>query len=105
MPRPAGEVAYDLLPPSLPASLTAPVADPTVIAAHARSLAETEQAFSDEAQTIGLKAAFRKYGRSDAMNIYEGAAFAVGLDAITASFPAQKNHPHYWVGGTTPVAT
>src|SRR3546814_3172457 len=68
MPRPAGEVAYDLLPPSLPASLTAPVADPTVIAAHARSLAETEQAFSDEAQTIGLKAAFRKYGRSDALN-------------------------------------
>ena len=105
VPRPAGEVAYDLLPPSLPASLTASVADPTVIAAHAHSLAETEQAFSDEAQTIGLKAAFRKYGRPDAMNMYEGAAFAVGLDAITASFPAETTSPLYWSAEKTLVAS
>lgn len=105
VPRPAGEISFELLPPSLPASLTTPVADPTVIAAHARGLAHVEQAFSDEAQQIGLKAAFRKYGRPDAMNIYEGAAFAIGLDAITASFPNETSSPLYWSAEETLVAS
>ena len=105
VPRPAGEVSFDLLPPSLPASLTAPAADPTVIAAHRRSLADVEQAFSDEAQEIGLKAAFRKYGRPDAMNIYEGAAFAIGLDAVTASFSEETTSPLYWSAEETLVAS
>ena len=44
MPRPAGKVSFDLLPPSLPASLTPPVVDPAVLAANRHSLADVEQA-------------------------------------------------------------
>ncbi|PWG01567.1 DUF4440 domain-containing protein [Sphingosinicella humi] len=105
MPRPAGEVSFDLLPPSLPASLTPPIVDPAVLTTHRRSLADVEQQFSDEAQQIGLKAAFRKYGRPDAMNMYEGAAFTIGLDAITASFPDDTTSPLYWSAEKTLVAS
>ena len=87
IPRPAGDVPLDLLPPSLPGFAAAPSDDAAAIAAHQNSLAAAEQAFSDRAQRVGLRAAFREYGREDAMNMYEGAAFRVGLDAITAGFP------------------
>ncbi len=87
LPRPAGEVPLALLPASLPGFSAAPTDDPATIAAHRQSLAAAEQAFSDRAQRVGLRAAFREYGREDAMNMYEGAAFRVGLDAITAGFP------------------
>ena len=105
MPRPAGKVSFDLLPPSLPASLTPPVVDPAVLAANRHSLADVEQQFSGEAQQIGLKAAFRKYGRPDAMNMYEGAAFTIGLDAITATFPEESTSPLYWSAERTLVAS
>lgn len=82
LPRPAGEVSLELLPASLPGA-----AVPGSAADHRASLAAAEQAFSDRAQRVGLRAAFREYGREDAMNMYEGAAFRVGLDAITAGFP------------------
>ena len=61
------------------------------------SLAAAEQAFSDRAQQVGLRAAFREYGRADAMNMYEGAAIRVGLDAITAGFPeGETTSPVSW---------
>ncbi len=105
MPRPAGEVSFDLLPPSLPPTLVAPVFDAEIVAAHKRSLARAEQEFSDEAQEIGLRAAFGKYGRADAMNMYSGAVFTIGLDAITAGFPDEKTSPLYWSAERTLVAS
>ena len=97
LPRPAGEVPLDLLPASLPAFTAAASDDPAAIAAHQASLAAAERAFSDRAQQVGLRAAFREYGREDAMNMYEGAAFRVGLDAITAGFPeGQTTSPLNW---------
>lgn len=86
--RPAGAVSLDLLPASLPGFAARPGAGPARIAAHGRSLAAAEQAFSDRAQAVGLRAAFREYGRADAMNMSEGAVFSIGLEAITAGFPA-----------------
>lgn len=90
IPRAPGEVSNDMLPPSLPGFTAAPVADPAVIAAHEQSVATAERAFSDRAQVVGLRTAFRENGREDAMNMYEGATFRVGLDAITAGFPENE---------------
>ena len=59
----------EMMPPSLPAQLVEPVTDPAVIATHKTSLKAAEQAFSDEAQKIGLGAAFAKHGRADAVNV------------------------------------
>lgn len=81
--REAGTVSKEMLPPSLPSFSAEPVSDPAVISAHQQSVADAEKSFSDRAQMIGLKAAFREFGRADAMNMYGGAGFAVGIDAVT----------------------
>jgi hypothetical protein len=71
--------------PLLPAFAAAPSADPAVAQRHQASLAAAEQAFSDRAQAIGLAAAFREYGRPDAVNLGAGqAAFVTGAAAISA---------------------
>jgi hypothetical protein len=88
--RPAGEVSLALVPASLPGFAAAPNADRAATAAHQRGLAAAEAAFSDRAQAVGLRVAFREYGREDAMNMYEGAAFRTGLDAIAAGFPEDE---------------
>lgn len=88
--RPPGEVSTAMLPPSLPGFTVRPGSDPRLLAAHQRSLAAAEQAFSDRAQRVGLRAAFREYGSADAMNMAEGPGFALGLDAIVDTFPAGK---------------
>jgi ketosteroid isomerase-like protein len=87
--RAPGEVSTALLAPSLPGFAARPSGSRARIEAHRRSLAAAEQAFSDRAQQVGLRAAFRAYGRADAMNMSEGPGFAIGLDAITAHFPEQ----------------
>lgn len=46
------------------------------------SLAAAEKAFSDEAQQIGLLAAFTKWGRGESVNIGGSDAIAVGAEAI-----------------------
>ena len=89
-----GEVSKDLLPPSLPG-----IADQANRAANAesikQSLAAAEKAFSDRAQVVGLKKAFHEYGREDAMNMFAGSGFSLGLDAVVANFkeegPAKIN--------------
>lgn len=91
--RAAGPVSLELMPPSLPPAMTAPIDDPVALAALRQDLAAAEQAFSDEAQRIGMRNAFRRWGREDAMNIFEGAEFRVGLDAISAGFPADQTVP------------
>jgi hypothetical protein len=84
--REAGEVSTAMLPPSLPGFGARPKKDRALIARQQQSVATAEKSFSDRAQVVGLKAAFREFGREDAMNMYSGAGFTIGLDAITAGF-------------------
>jgi ketosteroid isomerase-like protein len=46
------------------------------------TMAASEKAFSDEAQRIGLRAAFKKWGRAESVNIGAEDAVAVGSEAI-----------------------
>jgi ketosteroid isomerase-like protein len=94
--REAGEVSKEMLPHSLPPFSAEPVANPAVITAHQQSIAAVEKSFSDHAQKVGLKAAFRDFGREDAMNMYIGAGFAVGLDAVTAGFKEGDPTTIHW---------
>jgi hypothetical protein len=89
-PRGQGAVSSALMPPSLPAGMTAAQTDSAVIEAARASLAKAEAAFSAEAQSIGLAAAFTKWGRADAMNIGppDAAGFIVGAEAIGRSVGA-----------------
>jgi ketosteroid isomerase-like protein len=88
--RPAGDVALTVMTPSLPEKLAPSLDDPARRASFAQSLTAAEQAFSDEAQKIGLEAAFAKYGSADAMNMGgpNEPAFVIGADAIGKSVGA-----------------
>lgn len=92
----AGEVSKDMIAPSLPAFTAEPKDDAKLIADHNFSVAAAEKAFSDRAQVVGLKTAFREYGRDDAMNMYGGAGFAIGLDAVTAGFKEGEPTTIHW---------
>jgi ketosteroid isomerase-like protein len=94
--REAGEVSREMLAPSLPPFSAEPVFDQDVIAAHQLSMASAEKSFSDHAQKVGLKAAFHDYGRADAMNMYGGAGFAIGLDAVVAGFKEGDPTTIHW---------
>lgn len=48
----------------------------------AATLKAAEKAFSDEAQRIGLRAAFQKWGRPDSVNIGAAETIAIGAQAI-----------------------
>jgi hypothetical protein len=80
--RPAGDVSTEMMAPSLPARVSKPSTDASITPAFTKSLADAEQAFSDEAAIIGLGPAFAKYGRADAMNIGNQASFTFGNEAI-----------------------
>jgi len=82
VPRADGVVVTDMRDPALPAHLVAPTTDEAVIAGYRASLDKAERAFSDESQTIGLGAGFKKYGSADAMNVGGGADFVYGNVAI-----------------------
>jgi hypothetical protein len=104
--RAPGAVSTAMLPPALPTFAARPVAEPARDAANRASLAAAEQAFSDRAQAVGLAAAFREYGRADAMNMYNGAGFTLGPDAIAAGFPAAETRsPVHWSTRMTFVAS
>ena len=94
--REAGTVSTEMFPPSLPAFTAEPKNDEKLIESHNRSVAAAEKAFSDRAQIVGLKTAFREYGRADAMNMYGGAGFAYGLDAVTAGFKQGDPTTIHW---------
>ncbi len=76
----------DPVPPLLPAGAMAPSADSLVIARYRQSLDTSERAFSRDAQQIGLRQAFVRYGSPEAMNMGGAArpAFVVGPDSIGA---------------------
>jgi hypothetical protein len=94
--RQPGEVSRRMLPPSLPPFAAEPVTDPAAMTILHLSVAAAEKSFSDHAQKVGLKRAFRDYGREDAMNMYGGAGFAVGLDAVTAGFKEGDPTTIHW---------
>lgn len=71
-----------MMPPSLPSRTVAPITNVQTIANQEASLKQAEQSFSDEAQKIGLGAAFIKTGSPDAVNMGSGPAYIVGADAI-----------------------
>jgi ketosteroid isomerase-like protein len=81
--RPEGDVSTALMPASLPEKMVAP--KPSALAAAAAEVAAAEKAFSDESQTIGLGAAFAKYGAADAVNMGGQPQYIVGNDKIAAS--------------------
>jgi hypothetical protein len=58
--------------------------DSAAVARYEASLDSAERAFSDEAQRIGLGAAFAKYGSADAVNMGgpDSPEFVVGSDSI-----------------------
>lgn len=76
--RAPGEVSRAMRVPSLPGRRV-----PGTVAAHQASLAAAEQAFSDRAQQVGLRAAFAEYGREDAMNMGGPGDFSYGAAAIS----------------------
>jgi len=83
--RPA-ETPGTLMPPAVPARSVSPSADSTAIERYRRSLGDAERAFSDDAQRVGLRAAFVKYGSADAVNMggRDHVEFVVGADSIAA---------------------
>lgn len=82
--RPDSLVSMALQPAALPSRMVKPSTDPDAVEAFRKSLDRAERDFSDEAQQVGLGAAFAKYGSADAVNMGgPGAAgFVIGADAI-----------------------
>lgn len=96
IPREAGDVSTEMFDSALPSFTALPLANPAVVARHQQSLAAAEKSFSDHAQNVGLKTAFRDFGREDAMNMYAGAGFAYGLDAVVAGFKEEGPAKIHW---------
>ena len=97
-----GEAPRTVMAPSLPTAMIKASTDSATIDAHVTSLKAAEQAFSDEAQKIGIGPAFVKWGRDDAVNM--GApnqpGFTVGAAAIggagAGDAPAQAGPSLIW---------
>lgn len=107
IPLQPGGAPTELQPPLLPAFTAAPSPDPAVTVRHEASLAAAEQAFSDRAQQIGLAAAFREYGRPDAVNLAAGGApFVTGAEAISGSVDSgEATSPVRWSTERSVVAS
>jgi len=108
--RPAGDVSAALLAPALPAQLVPPSTDPAALTNHSRGLIAAEQAFSDEAQRIGLGAAFAKHGSADAMNMGgpDDPGFVLGSEAIGRAIGAggpAGSSPVSWSADSAIVAS
>lgn len=58
-----------VLPPLLPAQMQKPTRDAAVLAAHRRGLIDAEAGFSNEAQRIGVGAAFAALGTEESLNV------------------------------------
>jgi ketosteroid isomerase-like protein len=103
--RPDGAVSTTPMTPLLPARLVAATSDPATLEALRRSLAGAERAFSDEAQRIGLGAAFTKWGSATAVNMGgpASAGYVVGAAAIGTSVGAGAPGPTSPVEWSTEV--
>jgi hypothetical protein len=74
----------DMMPPALPSRLIPRSADGGALLRFKSSLEAAEKAFSDDAQRIGLGAAFAEHGSADAVNVGPRTSgdFVVGAQAI-----------------------
>lgn len=86
IPRADGTPTEGMHAPALPGFAATPNPDATLVQRHQASLAAAERAFSDRAQQVGLRAAFREYGRDDATNLFAGGPlFVTGAEAVSAN--------------------
>ncbi len=93
-PRPPGDVPLDMMPPAVPERLIAASSDSSRLESFARSLDKAERDFSDEAQIIGLAAAFAKNGSADAVNMGgRSPSFIVSAEAIGRSMSESGEPP------------
>lgn len=97
--RAGGAPDPTMMVPALPAAMAPVSTDNAAIAAHASSLRAAEQAFSDEAQVIGLGPAFAEHGSPDAVNMGgpATAGWIVGAEAIARAVGGGA-------GGPSPVS-
>jgi len=95
-PREAGAVSTAMMDPALPGFTAKARVDERLDMRNKLGLAVAEKAFSDRAQIVGLKKAFSEYGRADAMNMYSGAGFTIGADAIAANFKEEGPAKIHW---------
>lgn len=93
VPREAGDVTLDLMKPSLPEAIVPVVTDAAAVEAHRQSLIDAEKAFSDRAQVVGVGEAFKENGQPDAMNIYGGAEFVIGVENVAAGAGQGRTGP------------
>jgi ketosteroid isomerase-like protein len=104
--RPEGEVAMTPMAPLLPPALVPVKSDAAHLDRLRASLSGAEKAFSDEAQTIGLGAAFTKWGSETAVNmgVPNNAGYIVGAVAIGENVGAGAPGPTSPVEWSTEVA-
>lgn len=104
--RPEGEVTMTPMAPVLPAALVPAKNDAAHLEALRKDLSAAERAFSDEAQQVGLGAAFTKWGSDTAVNMGgpNGAGYVVGAAAIGKSVGASAPGPTSPVEWSTDVA-
>ena len=104
-PREAGDVSTAMIAPALPGFPPKAKWNPRMSVRNRDSLAAAERAFSERAQIVGLKQAFAEFGRADAMNMYSGAGFTYGLDAVVAGFKEEGPAKIHWSTERSFVAT
>jgi ketosteroid isomerase-like protein len=104
--RPDGEVSTAPMPPLLPATLVPARTEAAHREALQKSLADAERAFSDEAQRVGLGAAFTKWGSETAVNMGgpDHPGYVVGAAAIGKNVGAGAPGPGSPVEWSTDVA-
>ena len=104
--RREGDVAMTPMAPLLPSALVPAKSDAAHLDALRASLSGAERAFSDEAQTIGLGAAFTKWGSETAVNMGgpNNAGYVVGAVAIGKNVGAGAPGPTSPVEWSTDVA-
>jgi hypothetical protein len=109
-PRPAGDVPTAIMPPFVPGPGVAATTDTAAMQDFVASLRAAEQAFSDDAQQIGIGAAFARWGRPDAVNMGgpDDAAWLVGSEAIGAAVgtgDSTTTSPVHWSADDAVVAS
>jgi hypothetical protein len=98
------DVSTQRLAPALPARGLR-IADARGVAQFDAELRRAESAFSDDAQVIGVSAAFRRWGAPDAVNLGSGPAWVQGPENFAAG-PDDPNRPAIvWSSDTVLVAS
>lgn len=82
--RTKGDISMPMMAPLLPKEIVPPTTDEKLIAQYRASLGNVERAFSNDAQAMGIGAAFKQYGSPDAVNMGgpETPTFIIGNEAI-----------------------